>query len=44
MIGASLGLSNEKLCILVAQGATKLPDIKCGGLKKKEEKIRPKKQ
>ena len=29
-----MGLSNEVLCILVAQGAAKLPKVKVGDLKK----------
>ena len=32
--GPLSGLSNEVLCILAAQGAAKLPNVKAGGLKK----------
>ena len=32
-IGPCLGLSNEVLCILVAQGATKLAEVKVGDTK-----------
>ena len=29
-----MGLSNEELCILVTQGATKVPEVKVGGTEK----------
>ena len=30
-----MGLSNDTICMLVAQGAAKLPEVKVGGTKKK---------
>ena len=33
-IGTFLGPLNEVLCILIAQGAAKLPELKFGGVKK----------
>ena len=40
LIGSCLRLSNEISCILVAQGAAKLPEVKVGGLRKKMKNAR----
>ena len=36
-----LGLSNKVICILVAEGASKLPDFKIGGKKNPGLELRP---
>ena len=39
LIDTCSGLTNEILCILVAQEATKLPEVKIGGLKKYNKNV-----